>query len=324
MVGIIVWGGLFIYFFFSDRVRAYLSPEFRIWVPIAGVAMIILGILNLIFRNRLTGVCSHEHAHGDHVHDHSQCDHDHGHHHHHHGECDHDHDDDDGESHKPHFHDEATASSLAFALIVLLVPVLTAAAFTEDKFSGAYTKKWAEIESDMQRMRMRKAAEAKAIANGENPYDDPQAADGSSSGAGDEWGEFTLEDLKKMVPQTTAGDFMLDVPQIFYTAGDQELMRVMEGISVETTAQVIEDTTEQAQANRLRAYRLLIECCAADARPLSIPIDFAEALPEYTEMGWYKLIGRLHFHENENAEYTPILQIKTFEATPEPAEWLGY
>lgn len=332
MVTLLVWGGVFLYFYASHRVDDYLSASFRIWVPIAGVGMIILGVLNLINANRDTGACSHDHAHGDH----SACDHDHDHEHHHHdhehGEaCDHgktcDHDHHDHDHGHDHNHEDATASSLAFALIVLLVPLLTASKYSQDSFSGDYTRKWAEIEDDMRKLRQKKAAiAAKAVASAEaNPYADPDGSKAAEAeNKGEAWGEFTIEDLKKMVPQTSAGDFLLDVPQIYYTAGDQELMKVMEGISIETVAQVIEDTVEGSPPNRLRAYRLLIECCAADARPLSIPIDFAETAPEHEEMGWYKLIGRLHFHESNDHEYTPLLQIKSFEPTPEPADWMAY
>lgn len=333
MVTLIIWGSVFFYFFFSGRVDSYLTETFRMWVPIAGGGMIVLGLLNLIFINRNTGACAHDHHHGDHSHcDH---DHDHGHHDHDHSDCDHDHKHDETCDHGHHHHDEhdhhhehedATASSLAFALVVLLVPVLTAAKYSPDSFSGGYTKKWLEIEDDMRKLRQRKMAESQQIASGENPYSDPNGTgEGTEDSEGGEaWGEFTLDDLKKMVPQTSKGDFLLDVPQIYYTAGDQELMAVMEGISVETVAQVIEDTVDESSENRLRAYRLMIDCCAADARPVSIPIDFTEALPEYEEMGWYKLIGRLHFDKNDDYEYVPMLQIKSFEETPEPANWMEY
>jgi hypothetical protein len=338
MVTLLVWGAMFLYFFFSGRINDLLTENFRPWVLLAGLALLGLGLFNLINHDKSTGACSHDHTHGDHTHcehdhDHTYCDHDHGHHpskecdhEHHHHDHDHSHPHDHDHSH-PHDHDDYSASSLAFALAVLLVPLLTAAKFSDEKFSKEYTQKWVEIEHQMQRLRQRQAADNQkaTTTSTANPYTAPGGTTANTGQKADPaWGEFTLADLKKMVPQTSAGDFLLDVPQIYYTAGDQELMKVMEGISVDTTAQIIEDTVENAPAKRLRAYRLLIDCCAADARPLSIPIDFAEALPEYKEMGWYKLVGRLHFHKSADSEYTPILQIKNFQTTPEPPDWMGY
>ena len=143
----------------------------------------------------------------------------------------------------------------------------------------------------------------------------------ATKGADNSWETFTLEDLKQMVPQSDAGDFLLDVPQIFYTAGDKELMAVMEDIPVETTAQLMEETLNNPDNTRLKAFRLFIECCAADARPLSIPIDFGKAPPEYTEMGWYKIFGKLHY-SNEDGEILPILKVDKVVETIEPTDGL--
>jgi len=228
-----------------------------------------------------------------------------------------------------------------------------AAHYSKDSFSMGYLDKWGKIERQMQQMRIaeKRESDAKAMAAADpkanNPYanpvpdkgDTPPAGDADATGAtdadtppeteetknaGEEWGEFTLEDLKKMVPQSSKGDFLLDVPQIFYTAGDRELMDVMEGISVETTAQIMEEAqTDESQPKRLKAFRLFIECCAADARPLSVPVEFPDGIPEYKEMGWYTMIGNLHY-SRENDEIVPVLQIKSLEATTEPVEGLLY
>ena len=61
--------------------------------------------------------------------------------------------------------------------------------------------------------------------------------------------------------------------------------------------------------------------CAADARPLSVPVDFGKAPPEYTEMGWYKLYGKLHYAK-ENDEIIPMIRIERIEATSEPTDGL--
>ena len=132
-----------------------------------------------------------------------------------------------------------------------------------------------------------------------------------------------MEDLKKMVPQSSEGNFLLDVPQIFYTAGDKELMEVMEGIPVEATAQLMEETLNNPNKTRLKAFRLFIECCAADARPLSIPVDFGKAPPNYVEMGWYKLYGKLHY-ATEEGNIVPLISIERIESTSEPTDGLMF
>ncbi len=302
---------------------------------------------------------SHDHGHGPH-HDHACCDHghedEHSDHHHEHGPshehehgddhacCGHDHEHghehkhDHSHSHDPHHDHEESPSGLVFSLLVLLVPLLVTTGYSHDKFSAGYLAKWGKIERQMMQMRIAaKSPPRTPDAPVGNPYTregiEASEADGTTPGqadtppepkdnkAGEAWGSFTIEDLKKMVPQNEKGEFLLDVPQIFYTAGDRELMEVMEGIPVETTAQLMEETLHNPDKTRLKAFRLFIECCAADARPLSIPIDFGKAPPEYTEMGWYKLYGKLHY-ANENDEIIPLIRIERIEATAEPSDGL--
>jgi hypothetical protein len=354
---LLIWGATFLYFFSTGRIDKYLDPTFRIYALISGVGMLILGIFNLINHNRAVGVCTHDHAHGDtcdhdhhhhgnshehdHDHKHSECDHDH-------DECDHDHSHDhDHEGEHSHSHDhDMTPSGVLFCVLVLLVPVLAGTAMSKDRFSTEYLMKWGKIERQMMQMRIARAKPKQqndtlgSVDPSANPYtsdavagdtpgaadtppdpDNPNAETPGNEGADNSWETFTLEDLKQMVPQSDAGDFLLDVPQIFYTAGDKELMAVMEDIPVETTAQLMEETLNNPDNTRLKAFRLFIECCAADARPLSIPIDFGKAPPEYTEMGWYKIFGKLHY-SNEDGEILPILKVDKVVETIEPTDGL--
>jgi len=369
---LMIWGGLFLYFYGSGRIEKYLDPSFRIYALISGIGFILLGAFNFIHRNRAVGVCTHDHAHGDacdhdhhhdhapeqghtheHHHDHGCCDHDHepekmhahAHVHDHRGCCDHEHDHEQEQA-PVHSHDhEETPSGMAFSLLVLLVPLLAATAYSKDAFSSEYVAKWGKIERQMQQQRIAQARASQPASPDATPVTNPYTSDGIEAAEGDAgsstpypgqadtppapkddkaaeaWGAFTMEDLKKMVPQNAKGEFLIDVPQIFYTAGDKELMDVMEGIPVETTAQLMEETLHNPNNTRLKAFRLFIECCAADARPLSVPVDFGKAPPEYTEMGWYKLYGKLHY-ATENEEIIPMIRIERIEATSEPTDGL--
>ncbi|MBL9151308.1 MAG: hypothetical protein JNK37_02430 [Verrucomicrobiales bacterium] len=314
------------------------------------------------------GCCGHDHSH-DHSHDsapaahgepghvhgpgcgHDHAEHGHSHHHHHHAEAGHGHSHSHDDAHDHHH--EQPASSLVTAVIILIVPLLMAAHYSQDRFSSEYVAKWGKIERQIFQMRLaeqRAAAKAKAgqgapasaagaptdaaqtVASADAPpagdgkaapgaADTPPAGDGAAGGA--EWGAFTMADLERMVPKNEAGNFLLDVPQLFYTAGDEELMKVMEGIRVETTAQVMEETLNNPKGTRLKLFRLFVECCAADARPLSVPIDFGKAPPTYEEMGWVKVTGKIHYAEEEG-NIVPLILVETMEATAEPTDMMLY
>ena len=355
-ITLLVWGGVFLQFYASGRIEKYIDPSFRIYALLSGIGFILLAAFNFINRNRETGACTHDHVHGetcqhDHHHEHHEhhegCDHVH----HHDHECGHDHHDSSHDHHhesttvaEVHHDHEETPSGIAFSLVILLVPLLVATAYSSDRFSADYLTKWGKIERQMMQMRIAEKAGTSTDSVDEgamtNPYtregieasqpgtDDTAAAPGTpdtppepADKAAEAWGTFTIDDLKKMVPQNDKGEFLLDVPQIFYTAGDKELMEVMEGIPVETTAQLMEETLNNPDKTRLKAFRLFIECCAADARPLSIPVDFGKSPPDYTEMGWYNLYGKLHYAQ-ENGEIVPLIQIDRIESTVEPVDGL--
>ncbi|MCB1207908.1 MAG: hypothetical protein KDK97_01215 [Verrucomicrobiales bacterium] len=149
---------------------------------------------------------------------------------------------------------------------------------------------------------------------------------GSSPDAGktaQSYGSFTLEDLKAQVPQSKEGNFILDVPEIYYTGGDVEVQRVLTGQSVETIAQVLPEKVNNAEGNRIRIFRLLVQCCAADARPYSVPVDFGKKAPEYKDMTWVKVTGTMSY-QKEGDQTVPVLNATKIEETTAPSETTLY
>ena len=177
------------------------------------------------------------------------------------------------------------------------------------------------------------AADSPPTPDGDGATKDGQvggaAGESTSDAEDDGWGEFTLEDLKRMVPQSSEGNFLLEVPQLFYTANDTELQRVLEGLPVETVAQVMpisKDTQEmnpEAATRRLRLFRMFVECCAADMRPLPVTIEFKDGIPEYEEMGWVKVVGKVRY-EHVDGVTAPIVDVNTMEPTAEPMDMMVY
>ena len=177
------------------------------------------------------------------------------------------------------------------------------------------------------------AADTPPTANDEGTEGQVGGTAGEPAGATDAdddgWGEFTIEDLKRMVPQSSEGNFLLEVPQLFYTANDTELQRVLEGLPIETIAQVMpisKDTQEMnpdAATRRLRLFRMFVECCAADMRPLPVTIEFKDGIPTYEEMGWVKVVGKVRY-EHVDGVTAPIVDVISIEPTAEPMDMMVY
>lgn len=130
------------------------------------------------------------------------------------------------------------------------------------------------------------------------------------------FGSFSLEDLKQQVPQNSKGEFMLEVPEIFYTGGDIEVQRVLDGQRVETVAQVLPEKVNNANGYRLRIFRMQVQCCAADARPYSIPVDFGKKAPDLKEMTWVKISGVMSYEKDADQTIPVVKAIEIEETTP--------
>jgi uncharacterized membrane protein YcgQ (UPF0703/DUF1980 family) len=137
------------------------------------------------------------------------------------------------------------------------------------------------------------------------------------------YGTFTLADLKAQVPQSKEGNFILEVPELYYTAGDKEVQSVITGQPVETTAQVLPEKVNNADGKRLRIFRLLVQCCAADARPYSVPVEFADKAPPIKDMTWVKIVGTMAYAQ-ENGQTVPLVKAISITETTAPENSMLY
>jgi hypothetical protein len=162
------------------------------------------------------------------------------------------------------------------------------------------------------------AASAAAAETNTPPKNIPAPAQASKS-----YGTFTLEDLKKQVPQSKEGNFILEVPELYYTGGDVEVQKVLTGQMVETVAQILPEKVNNADGHRLRIFRMLVQCCAADARPYSVPVDFGKKAPDFKDMTWVKVVGKMGY-KKEGTQTVPIIEVSKVEETTAPDNAMIY
>ncbi|WP_397384564.1 hypothetical protein [Prosthecobacter sp.] len=162
------------------------------------------------------------------------------------------------------------------------------------------------------------AASAAAAETNTPPKNIPAPAQASKS-----YGTFTLEDLKKQVPQSKDGNFILEVPELYYTGGDVEVQKVLTGQMVETVAQILPEKVNNAEGHRLRIFRMLVQCCAADARPYSVPVDFGKKAPDFKDMTWVKVVGKMGY-KKEGTQTVPIIEVSKVEETTAPDNAMIY
>jgi hypothetical protein len=337
---LLLWGAVMLYFYATGRVAQYLPGDglFRPMLLAGGVAMLVLGLFNLATMGTDTADCGHDHSHDEHEHNHGQdcCGHD----------LDHTH-----EHVHDHAHgilDESGPVGRTAAILILSVPLIVAAAMTPDSFSpagiiakGLYDQDFSKLAKVETRLNS-----AKSVANAAPPAAGERVPGSAAAGTTDKvvstmpaattspagsapkaeaksYGSFTLEDLKKQVPQNKAGDFQLEVPEIYYTAGDKEVQGVLKGQPVETTAQVLPEKVNNEAGKRLRIFRLQVQCCAADARPFSIPAEFEDKAPDIADMTWVKIHGVMDY-QKEGDQVVPVLKVTSYTETSAPENTMLY
>lgn len=302
--------------------------------------------------------CGHDHDHSHHSHEHKHgecCGHDHNHDHAHAHEEGHAHD------HAHGILEEGSWAGRAVAVALLAVPLAVAAMRTPDQFSanailnknfynptygvGARKEQFSlqnkvkpTAKPDAAPVPVARVATEPPAAKAASPAGVPTpavvTADKNTKKPDERaipqpkqesksYGSFTLEDLKAQVPQSKEGNFILEVPELYYTGGDVEVQKVLTGQMVETVAQVLPEKVNNADGHRLRIFRMLVQCCAADARPYSVPVDFGKKAPDYKDMTWVKVVGKMNY-KKEGDQTVPIIEATKVEETTAPDNAMIY
>ena len=126
---------------------------------------------------------------------------------------------------------------------------------------------------------------------------------------------FTFADLKSQMPQRADGTFLMEIPTLYFSAGDAAARQVIEGQNVETTAQFRRAGTGIAAP---RLTRRLTRCCSADAQEFCITAAEPARLPAFAEGTWVKAMGRMQYRR-EVGGFGAVLEIATISEVPPPA-----
>ena len=288
-VVLLMIGGVMCYFVASGRIDGrnpdtpYVVGWFKVLALCGGLGIMVMGVFNWLMRNRAVD-CGHDHGAGDAA-----------------GCC----------AGEPHEHDAAAAPHVhtheggvmgrAVTLLLLSGSVAAATILTPDQLSSRYVQfKAAAYGND----RTSAAGLAK---------ESPALTSAKSQGGG-----LTLEKVEQYLKRTKDGNFPLSVMNLHYMSSDPEYADVLEGQMVETTGQVVKDEINPGPGH-LRVVTMQVTCCAADARPYSIPVVFENGAPDYVEMGWYDIAGKLEF-TRERGMKMAMLKAKSLQATVRPAD----
>ena len=210
------------------------------------------------------------------------CDHDHGHHDekhhsHNHKQC-HDHGDQ-----CDHDHEEGHGPFIT--IFLTLTPLILAMTYTQDKLSnGGMAKK--------------------------GLYEKPALTSANIP-------PFSRQDLEKNVPKNEHGEFQLRMISAYYAAGDLEIQDIFEGLPVELEGRIAPEKINNESGERLRIFRSIITCCAADLQIVGVSLEFPEGAKRPQLEDWVKASGTLTF-ETVEGDVLPLLKIREVISAEEP------
>ena len=129
--------------------------------------------------------------------------------------------------------------------------------------------------------------------------------------------EFTVQELERISGgRTTEGNIPLGLADVFQLAGQPPDVRaVLESVRIETLGQVIRDPVSPT---RWRLTRLLITCCAADARAVSVAVEPACDTNTWRALGWYRATGTLRVEEDSASQPVPVFKIESMTPSEPP------
>ncbi len=271
------WGFLLLYFFFSGRIVAFLHPFFRPMVVVAGFGLVALTI-GYWWASRgeksSHDCCGHDHDHGCLPHT--------------------------GESHL----------GRVAAFFILLVPALTAAAFSPDAFGrSAILNRGIILDASMLKR-----------SNPTATVDEDWAL--PLPGEDGEMLDLPGEEMMDYLPRTPEGYIKAEVVDLIFGAEDAVIRRDFEGKEVEVVGQIMAATEANPSGTRQKLVRMFMVCCAADARPVAVLVDgYTGEVPP--EMTWVRVVGKATF-PTEGGRRLVVVDSSHLEPTEPPQETMLY
>jgi uncharacterized repeat protein (TIGR03943 family) len=186
-----------------------------------------------------------------------------------------------------HPHRSLAQSSLA--AFVLIVPLLVAATVSPDQYGAAMVKNRGLIDtiSDLP----------------------AYAADVESAP-----GELAADS-----PKNEAGQIKAQNIDLIFAAEEPAMRADFEGKQLELIGQFMPAEPDRSKADRFHLVRMFVICCAADARPVAVPVQIAQP-QTVAEMSWVRVVGKATFPvEGERTVPLVIAESITLCDPPEEA-----
>jgi len=186
--------------------------------------------------------------------------------------------------------------------LILLLPIGAAAAISSDGF-GAGTMMNRGIVNDATGLKAARQTSLSPTPQQPVQPQQPTAAD-------------------EYLPKSKSGNVLIQVTDLLYAAQDSSLRSDFQGKTIELTGQLMPDNINNPNGNRFKLVRMLMVCCAADARPVAVLVD-GGANTKIPEMSWVRVTGRATF-PTEGGRMMAVVKADSVVVSDPPEETMLY
>ena len=130
------------------------------------------------------------------------------------------------------------------------------------------------------------------------------------------------DDPNQYLHKDKDGNIMLQVIDLLYAAQDESLRGDFANKPVTFIGQYMPDTVNNASGRRFKVLRMLMVCCAADARPVAAVVE-APKETNIPEMSWVKVVGEATF-PIEGGRNLAVVKAKSVAVTNPPEDTMLY
>jgi uncharacterized repeat protein (TIGR03943 family) len=120
------------------------------------------------------------------------------------------------------------------------------------------------------------------------------------------------------LPRAEDGNVALEVTDLLYAETQEPLRKMIAGKTVEVIGQFIPG----AATDQFKLVRIFLWCCAADARPIYIPVALSDPV-DVSDMEWVKVTGTAEFSTTKG-QTRVLLKADSVDASDPPEEAMLY
>jgi uncharacterized repeat protein (TIGR03943 family) len=124
---------------------------------------------------------------------------------------------------------------------------------------------------------------------------------------------------EQYLPRAADGNVMLEVTDLLYGENEESLRKEFTGKTIEVVGQYLPGS----KPNEFKIVRMLIVCCAADARPIAVSVQTQKPV-SVADMSWVKVIGKAEFQESGGSKANVLFKAAEVQPTDPPQDAMLY